>query len=1213
MAQTNDKEDASSIGSATQQAQPRPSTRAAPKTKAKDRRAAFIRQASLPLQHQPAAKTDGDNQDGHDDDPGSASQAPANDGHVSPGPPPLHTRWVHTLETAKGWKAFGARDSRRLEASWRAMQQSGCSSGGPSDPDQTERDADDDEQWSALDPDDDAPVWRVPVGQDKLYDADLRQLKASHDNGPLDDALHAPSLTPHASHPSPLPFRLAPQMAPVFWKDPKKLDVLRASWFYEANKLTPCVAALADELEAKFLEIQPWLSSYTDELKSSLSLGAEAEAKLKCPLKSIKNAYVIFQGPRLARLYTEDFTARISKQFFTAWSGEHGGGQLLVRGYQTLVQLQEAKKGGRGSGSGNGASSSKKSRRAPSTKRAAKRRSLATVSSAHHTEAETEVDDAKKDDVAKDLQDALQENQEVLKSSTTAAADDAAEQQATTEGQAGAEQADAADGNPNASKPPARSDSGVTVSTGTSIDTAQATPSVDVSTTHANATTDSAKSGAGARLRSLAMAASNRSSAAASRNDLLRSVASRFGAWAGGSGEAGGAEGLTTKQQQEIANSFKEAQRRAQDLPASEYETTDDEHHHNDGDGEHDDDGDDDGHEDDDEDRPLSDDPEAFDDAEEQREEAEEEAHPPELLLAVHGIGQRLAGDWKSFDFVVAINAFRELVQQRIDTVKAPSDIGGGGLKALANGRRLQFLPVMWRAGFHVGEADKQAADAALDEEDEMFDNGLELDMDHIFGNEGIPIVRTMTREVLMDIPMYLSHHRQHIIDSVRREANRQYRVFVKRNPRFEERGGKVHIIAHSLGSAIATEILSMQPTKVPLVKDLGPSEAQKVGHSRLIFNVEKFFAVGSPVGIWFVLNRSQLVARRGRECRSSSDEAESGVPNRAVSLDEEGRYGCMSVSGFYNIANQFDPVGTRCTPCVDVKYSKLVKPVALSKATRAVLRADPKAIPPEAATSTTTTTKKDGRREGDDAAAATEDKAAKANATSGATATFFSSWGRKAGGAAAALSSSSSAGKGAQETKPAASSDKAEDDSTGAAAAAKDEDGPSAASGWLDAASKAIKRRSMGSASGHGDQDGDASDGDGDDRADAVAATTHADEDGDDVRSRIRARAKKEEEKQRRKAEEEERAAKEEMSEARRQRAEARLRALNPMQRVDFYMPLEGYSLLSTINQYAELMTAHMSYWSRADLADFLVAQLLSDDERLAKSLEFKAVEGWE
>ncbi|KAN0064393.1 hypothetical protein ACQY0O_002591 [Thecaphora frezii] len=1067
-----------------------------PRHKSKDRRAAFIRQASLPLQHVHSSTSP-------DDD--TAAQSPQG--------PPLHTRWIHTLQTAKGWAAFGAKDSRRIEASWRALQASGTSSQGKDAATHSNQAKDDAAtEWPPLDPDQESPIWRVPVGQDKLYDVDLRELK----------------------------------MAPVFWKEPKKLDVLRASWFYEANKLSPCSAQLAEELETKFAEIKPWLASYTDELKSSVSLGAEAEAKLKCTLTSIKNAYVIFQGPRLARLYTEDLTTRLSKQLFTAWSGEHGGGQLLVRGYQTLIQLQEAKRG-----------SSRSESRSDSVRReASKRRSVIADSPAKATE--VRVDPSKTHEIAKDLQEAMREDE--AKDATEAV-------KATTD-----------EARNVAERSPVRSESmasQVSVSPSMTIDTASATPSVDVSTTHASATPESAKLGAGARLRSLALAVGNRNT---NKNDLFRTVASRIGAWTCGSDAGVGDDNsLTPKQQADIAASFREAQRRALDISASDHDATDDEAKSHleatDDEQEHgrryeDEDPDD---EDDDEDeRPVEDDPEEFDDEEERREEEQQESHPPELLLAIHGIGQRLAGDWKSFDFVVAINAFREMVQSRIDTAKPPADIGGGGLKALAGDRRLQFLPVLWRAGFHIEDDGEQAVASVDDDEDDAFDNGLELDMDHIFGHEGIPIVRTMTREVLMDIPMFFSHHRQHIINSVRREANRQYRLFVKRNPHFEEKGGRVHIIAHSLGSAIATDVLSSQPTKVPLVKDLAPAEVREVGHSRLVFNVEKFFAIGSPVGIWFVLNRSQLIARRGRECRSPSEAEESGLSNESVSRDEVGRYGCMSVSGFYNISNQFDPIGTRCTACVDVKYSKLVKPVALAKATRAILRTDEKAIPPQ----------KEARKEGEDPGPGYDKAAPAANASTN----FFSSWGRKADGAAAALSSGAKAKSG--KTAPAdPSTDKQKE------SAATDVPPEACAAVRGNAASWSEK------ASGAAEPDEE----------------TDADGDVDHIRQRIKARAEKEEEKQRQKLKEEQETARDEIGPRRKLRAEARLKALNPMQRVDFYMPLEGYSLLSSINQYAELMTAHMSYWGRTDLADFVVTQLLSSEERVRQSLEFKEVEGWE
>ena len=48
------------------------------------------------------------------------------------------------------------------------------------------------------------------------------------------------------------------------------------------------------------------------------------------------------------------------------------------------------------------------------------------------------------------------------------------------------------------------------------------------------------------------------------------------------------------------------------------------------------------------------------------------------------------------------------------------------------------------------------------------------------------------------------------IIDGVRDEMNRLYTMFCTRNPCFTERNGKVSIVAHSLGSVIAYDILTL-------------------------------------------------------------------------------------------------------------------------------------------------------------------------------------------------------------------------------------------------------------------------------------------------------------------------------------------------------------------------------------------------------------------
>lgn len=48
------------------------------------------------------------------------------------------------------------------------------------------------------------------------------------------------------------------------------------------------------------------------------------------------------------------------------------------------------------------------------------------------------------------------------------------------------------------------------------------------------------------------------------------------------------------------------------------------------------------------------------------------------------------------------------------------------------------------------------------------------------------------------------------IIDGVRDEMNRLYAMFCTRNPHFLERNGKVSVVAHSLGSVIAYDILTL-------------------------------------------------------------------------------------------------------------------------------------------------------------------------------------------------------------------------------------------------------------------------------------------------------------------------------------------------------------------------------------------------------------------
>lgn len=1063
----------------------------------KQRRAEFIRQASLPFvkrnRSSYRSKSSSDNQTStlddqagktiHNIDEAEADDAIDVDQADGDEGPVLHTRWLRTLDSGKGWESFSVKDSRNLESAWKTWtQQSGGNVELPSLPEtdgkvQAGEVKGSIDEWQAPDPDADDVSHKVAVTSDRLYDADLTTFS----------------------------------ITPVFWKGPA-LRITRASWFFESTKLSPCSTALAAELESHFQTLRPWLPSYTDELKSSVSLGAEAEAKLKCNLKTLKNSYVIFQGPRLARLYQEGFSNRLSKQFFTAWSGEHSGGQLLIRGYQTQAQLTDIR---------SGSSASKLSMRRVRSKRG----SFASEKQAPVPRVAGEGTSELKSRLAEALQDDDDHIDPIV-------VDDAE----TTDVKISAERA----GTQNSDHVPG------------GLATRASQASLNIDKTHIEASPS--KFGAKATLRTLSvMAAGGMTSTSAPANELLRSVASRLGVWSGDDASASSTHEsldsdsqreagiLTPSQQDDISESFKEAQRRVQDdLPAQPPSAAEKQRDKQ-------------TDEADDQDADVDwDDPDAFDDEQERSEAQAESERPPELLLAIHGIGQRLAGEWKSFDFTLAINTFRALLQTRIDTSRTPSEIGGRGLSGLAAKRRVQILPVLWQTGFHQMEDDERWADQDSDAEDPdsiMYDNGLELEMDHIFGDDGIPIVRTLVKDVLMDIPMYLSQHKAHVIRSAMLQANRQYRLFVKRNPEFEIKKGRVHIVAHSLGTVITSDLLSQQPDRVPPVKDLSPEEVQEAVGKRLLFNTHSFFAVGAPVALFFVLHRAQLIARSGvvRSSRFVRDEP-------GITLNGEGRFGCLAVTSFYNIWNQYDPVATRASPCVDVQYAKQLKPVPLNKAIRSILRADPEAENHDIAEDGGTWSFGSGNAADPDARVAKR-KAAAVKRTKG----FFGTWSRRTEAATAPRKTQ----------------------------AVEDDDGEKI--GDDDSA----LRSSM----------------DVSETEEAREARTEA----ESLRSKFAAKAREEEDRkeERKRIADEER--KKGISAKRQARAEARLRALNPLHRIDFYMPVEGYSLLSSINQYAELMTAHMSYWTKVDFADFLITQLMADSDRLERSLEYRDVEGWE
>ncbi len=192
--------------------------------------------------------------------------------------------------------------------------------------------------------------------------------------------------------------------------------------------------------------------------------------------------------------------------------------------------------------------------------------------------------------------------------------------------------------------------------------------------------------------------------------------------------------------------------------------------------------------------------------------------------------------------------------------------------------RRVQFIPVLWRA----------AVKAAQDENDSHAEDDFPpLELDDIFGDRNsIPLIRQIISGVLVEIPLYMSadHHSQ-MLRCVIAEMNRLYALFRQRNPR---RTGPVtiNIIGHSLGSALAVDVLSRQPSRFNGEKS----------DDHLNFDTKRLYTCGSPAALFLWMKRKTL-AGRGEDAKP--------------------RFGSLAVEQVWNAFYKTDPVATRLNSCV--------------------------------------------------------------------------------------------------------------------------------------------------------------------------------------------------------------------------------------------------------------------------------------------------------
>ena len=171
----------------------------------------------------------------------------------------------------------------------------------------------------------------------------------------------------------------------------------------------------------------------------------------------------------------------------------------------------------------------------------------------------------------------------------------------------------------------------------------------------------------------------------------------------------------------------------------------------------------------------------------------------------------------------------------------------------------------------------------------------------------------------MLDIPYYMTTgYHDKMVAAVIHEANRIYRLWCINNPEFSHRG-RVQLIAHSLGSAIVVDILSDQPTRIRHDWDITKLPLKDLPVDHFAFDVHNLFMVGSPVGLFLFLKRSNLLPRRGRKKPGSEDLDVDGIPGVT---GERGTYGCLAVDNVYNVAHIYDPVALCLNATVDVDYA---------------------------------------------------------------------------------------------------------------------------------------------------------------------------------------------------------------------------------------------------------------------------------------------------
>ncbi|KAM0341857.1 hypothetical protein ACHAPQ_000407, partial [Fusarium lateritium] len=321
------------------------------------------------------------------------------------------------------------------------------------------------------------------------------------------------------------------------------------------------------------------------------------------------------------------------------------------------------------------------------------------------------------------------------------------------------------------------------------------------------------------------------------------------------------------------------------------------------------------------------------------------------LVLVTHGIGQLLSLRMESVNFVHDVNVLRKTTKSvyanSADLKALNSELGAG-----PGNCRVQVLPVCWRHLLDFpkklekkGERDLGDLDGDEDEYPSLEDITI----------EGVAFARSLISDLALDVLLYQSSYKAQISRIVLNECNRIFKLFKERNPEFK---GKIHLMGHSLGSAILFDLLCQQKRDLPTQQKSAlrlwpaqqiPESPTKDPELKLEFKVDDFFCLGSPVGLFQML-KGQTIAARHRDPEGNLTNVQ-GTGMRedirtaplAASTEEVSpvtglppSVASPKVQQLFNIFHPSDPISYRLEPLISPSMSAL-KPQLLPYTKRGI------------------------------------------------------------------------------------------------------------------------------------------------------------------------------------------------------------------------------------------------------------------------------------